>query len=204
MRKFLKYSSLFLFIANTTNSQTPSTVDSLNTSLENKIRYEDIYNTINYKLKRSLLGVEVPYFIVKDIEGKEFDSSKTKRLVIYNFWFGACVACYGEVEILNELHDRFQEEVDFVSITFDSKEDVAKYNLKNPSKSRQISVSRYFIDKLGMSIGYPTTLLVLDGKVIKYQLTGANKDSVGGQIFMFGTYYKFRSAIEQTLAKLEE
>ena len=135
-------------------------------------------------------------FKVKDIEGKEFDSSKTKRLAIYNFWFSACASCIGEVEILNELHNKFKDNVDFISITFDSKNEIEKHNINHPTMSRQLSLNKDFIKNLNMNIGYPTTLLVFDGKVVKYQLTGvSSKETIDSKIFMFGTYYKFRSAI---------
>ena len=199
---------LFLIVINTANCQTISSTDTLNNSSENnnsKIKYEDIYKNINLKINRSLLDMEIPYFVVKDIEGIEFDSSKTKRLVIYNFWFSACAACIGETEILNELHNKFKDKVDFISITFDSKNEIEKHNINHPTMSRQLSLNKDFIKNLNVNIGYPTTLLVFDGKVVKYQLTGvSSKETIDSKIFMFGTYYKFRSAIEQILEKLEK
>ena len=130
MINILKYCFL-LFVFNTVNCQTTSSIDTLNNSSKinnSKIKYEDIYKNINLKINRSLLDMEIPYFVVKDIEGKEFDSSKTKRLAIYNFWFSACASCIGEVEILNELHNKFKDNVDFISITFDSKNEIEKPN----------------------------------------------------------------------------
>jgi thiol-disulfide isomerase/thioredoxin len=200
MKTIFKY-FFFLFIVNTVNSQTSPQKDTLKNF--SKIKYEEIYKNINLKLNRSLLGVEVPYFVVKDIDGKVFDSSKTKRLVIYSFWFSACAACLGEVEIINELHNKFNEQVDFISITFETKNDIEKYNINHPSVSRQLSLSKDFINNLNINIGYPTILLVFDGKVVKYQITGiSSKESIDSKIFMFGTYYKFRSAIEQLLIQL--
>lgn len=170
-------------------------------SLEDKIKYEEIYDGINQKSKRQFLGKEIPFFKVKDINGVEFDSSKTKRLVFYNFWFAGCAPCVLETDMLNNLQSKFKHEVDFVSLTFDSKESVVNFIKKHPFNFRHLSVSKEFLSNLDINGGYPTSVLVFDGKIIKYRLGGPNDlKSLTSKIGLFGTYYKFRSAIEQTLA----
>lgn len=170
-------------------------------SLEDKIKYEEIYDGINQKSKRQFLGKEIPFFKVKDINGVEFDSSKTKRLVFYNFWFAGCAPCVLETDMLNNLQSKFKHEVDFVSLTFDSKESVVNFINKHPFNFRHLSVSKEFLSNLDINGGYPTSVLVFDGKIIKYRLGGPNDlKSLTSKLGLFGTYYKFRSAIEQTLA----
>lgn len=170
-------------------------------SLEDKIKYEEIYDGINQKSKRQFLGKEIPFFKVKDINGVEFDSSKTKRLVFYNFWFAGCAPCVLETDMLNNLQSKFKHEVDFVSLTFDSKESVVNFIKKHPFNFRHLSVSKEFLSNLDINGGYPTSVLVFDVKIIKYRLGGPNDlKSLTSKLGLFGTYYKFRSAIEQTLA----
>lgn len=170
-------------------------------SLENKIKYEEIYDGINQKSKRQFLGKEIPFFKVKDINGVEFDSSKTKRLVFYNFWFAGCAPCVLETDMLNSLQSKFKDQVDFVSITFDSKESIVNFIKKHPFNFRHLSVSKEFLFNLDINGGYPTSVLVFEGKIIKYRLGGPNDlESLTSKLGLFGTYYKFRSAIEQTLA----
>lgn len=197
-----------LMFFNFTNSQKIVNNDTIKNTVKidtlSKINYDDLYTNINLKNLRDFLGKEIPYFVVKDINGNEFDSSKTKRLVIYSFWFSGCAACIGEINILNALQQKFKEQVDFISITFDSKFQIEEFVKKHPSNFRHLSVEKSFIEKLDLNGGYPRIILVSEGKIIKYQLTGINSQkTVSEKLFSFGTYYKFRSAIEQALANIK-
>jgi cytochrome c biogenesis protein CcmG/thiol:disulfide interchange protein DsbE len=198
----------FLLLFNISNSQEIVNNDTIKKTAKidsiPKINYDDLYTNINLKNLRGFLGKEIPYFVVKDINGNEFDSSKTKRLVIYSFWFSGCAACIGEIDILNALQQKFNDQVDFISITFDSKLQIEEFVKKHPSNFRHLSVEKSFIEKLDLNGGYPRIILASEGKIIKYQLTGINSQkTVPEKLFSFGTYYKFRSAIEQALATMK-
>ncbi len=198
----------FLLFFNISNSQENENNDTIKKTAKidsiPKINYDDLYTNINLKNLRGFLGKEIPYFVVKDINGNEFDSSKTKRLVIYNFWFSGCAACIGEIDILNALQQKFNDQVDFISITFDSKLQIEEFVKTHPSNFRHLSVEKSFIEKLDLNGGYPRIILASEGKIIKYQLTGINSQkTVTEKLFSFGTYYKFRSAIEQALATMK-
>jgi cytochrome c biogenesis protein CcmG/thiol:disulfide interchange protein DsbE len=192
---------VFSFSLASSQTETDTVVNKIKIdSLENKIKYEEIYDGINQKSKRQFLGKEIPFFKVKDLDGIEFDSSKTKRLVFYNFWFSGCAPCVLETDMLNNLQSKFKDQVDFVSLTFDSKESVGEFIKKHPFNFRHLSVSKEFLTNLDINGGYPTSVLVLDGKIIKYRLGGpSDLESLTSKLGLFGTYYKFRSAIEQAL-----
>lgn len=203
MKLFIIFFLLFFKISFAQNLVFSDSLKKSNNDSISKVNYDDLYAKINMKNLRIFLGKEIPFFIVKDVKGYEFDSSKTKRLVIYNFWHSGCFACVGEVDIFNALQEKFKDQVEFISMTFDTKSQIEEFEKKHPSNFRQFSLDKTFLKNLDIYGGYPTTILVLDGKIIKYQLTGVgSQKTVNEKLFSFGTYYKFRSAIEQALVTI--
>ena len=142
---------------------------------------EENKDQIKYKFKWEYLNEEM--FAEKLIEEKligktlEFESlnflnSKEKKTLdkskptFVNFWFTSCPPCIEEMPALNELKEKYKDKINFVSITFDTKERVEKFLVKYKFDFIHIVGEKDFTESLGF-VGYPKTFLLDKNKVIK-------------------------------------
>lgn len=75
-----------------------------------------------------IAGKKAVDFTVYDINGNKIRLADLKgKVVVVNFWFTACKPCMVEIPKLNKLVDKYNKNVHFISITFDSKEQVTSF-----------------------------------------------------------------------------
>lgn len=116
-------------------------------------------------------GTELPDYNFTDLNGKTYDNTNTKgKLLVVKCWFIACVACVKEFPELNELveENKDREDVLFVSLAMDNKQDLAKFLTTKEFKYAVIPETRSFmIDEMHINM-FPTHLLIdRKGKIVK-------------------------------------
>ena len=175
-----------------------------NDSLNNKFDYDTAYYGNNHN-KRDFVGLKFPHVNKEDIYGNLFGSTNSKRLVLYNFWQKRCAPCIEETDMLNQLESKFSKDVDFIGITYETKEDILKFNEKHPFHFRQLSISEDIITNLFIYSGYPATYLVYDGEIIAFSCGGpVDSNSKFYYVSLYNTYSIFRTAIEKKLKEIEK
>ena len=79
---------------------------------------------INAGVQR-FLNTPLPAFELQNLENHLKTNADYKgKVTLINLWFTACAPCITEIPYLNYLKDLYQDQVNFVAITFDSKDKV--------------------------------------------------------------------------------
>lgn len=112
--------------------------------------------TINNKL----IGKPLPDFNFKDINGEMVHLSDLKgKPIVINLWFVECPPCKAEMPYLNAIKKRYsQTDVQFLSMTYETKEKVKKYLEKTPIEFRVIPDIDHYSDIL--TSNFPQTVFV--------------------------------------------
>lgn len=136
----------------------------------------DIQKTIKQIASKQLSnlskeGKTFPIFNLKDINGNNISNDSFKnKVTIVKCWFINCKACIAEFPELNALVKNYSqnENIDFISMAFDSENDLIEFVQKHPLNFKTIPVKKEFLqDQLNIN-EYPTHLVInKDGKIEK-------------------------------------
>ena len=87
-----------------------------------------------------MIGKPLPDFNLNDIDGKLVKLSDLKgKPIILNFWFVLCSPCIAEMPALNVIKAKYSKtDIEFISMTFETKEAVKKFLKKTPINFRII------------------------------------------------------------------
>ena len=92
-------------------------------------------------------------------------SKEMLNLTYYSFWFKSCSPCLAEKPMLNRLAIKYQQEVDFVAISFEDSTTISDYTASFDS-----NFSHYSADDIQLSLylkkGYPTSVITMNGKIV--------------------------------------
>ncbi|GAB1856430.1 hypothetical protein MHTCC0001_12650 [Flavobacteriaceae bacterium MHTCC 0001] len=128
------------------------------------------YESIDERHKKTpiakYLNKQLPKFDLKTINGKKitFDELRGKPTLI-NFWFTRCPPCIEEMPILNKLYNKYKNEVNFISITYETKDHTEHFFKKHKFDFKHIINANDFIDSLGIN-RYPTNIFLdKDGRL---------------------------------------
>ncbi len=86
---------------------------------------------------------------------------------LIHFWFTRCPPCIKEIPTLNLLKTKYLGRVNFLAITFESRESVDSFQRKHPLQFWHITDSSNPIDELGVS-GYPANVIVDKNGIVKF------------------------------------
>lgn len=115
---------------------------------------------LNYLSKEGKL---FPTFDLKDIENENFsNASFENNITIVKCWFINCKACVAEFPELNQLVENYNqnENINFLSMAFDSKEDLSKFIQKRPFKFKVLPVDKKFMENELNILEYPTHFVI--------------------------------------------
>ncbi|PXX99020.1 hypothetical protein DF185_14145 [Marinifilum breve] len=115
------------------------------------------------------LGKELPNFVATDLEGNVYNISELKgKVLVFNYWYTGCIPCLTEVQALNRLVKKYQDNKDVVFISFapdaleELKEHLKEYSFLYPTV--QFSKELRSLMKLN---SYPTNVVIgRDGKYL--------------------------------------
>ncbi len=158
----------------------------------------EIADTI-FKNSTLKVGTSFPLYKLTDINGNVFDLKKIiGKPTIINFWFTTCTPCVAEIPILNDLKNEFKDSVNYISITFESKEKIDEF-LDSIEFNYEIIVNaKEFIHSLGIS-SYPRNIFIdKNGIIINTEEIMPFKRNADGKLEMVnnGT---FRQIIKDLL-----
>ncbi len=106
-------------------------------------------------------GKKLPDFKLNSSDGKIISSESLKgKPTIIIFWFIECHHCIEEIPALNRIKNKFGNEVNFISMTYNKKEDVNKFLKSTEFKFRHIVNAKEYLSNFGFST-YPK-MLILD------------------------------------------
>ena len=120
-------------------------------------------------------GKIAPKFEMTDVNGNSITSENTKgKIVILNFWFTTCKPCIEEMPELNEIYKKYKSNpnIVFASVTFESKRKTSAF-LKRKSFDYPLVVDAREVCDLFQVNGYPTNLILKDGKIYDSILGGS-------------------------------
>jgi len=173
---------------------TTKVYDSMETSVSQYLKYEktivskvekedSIIKTI--EIKQTLLGTEVkdfnPYGNAEKFIGKKlpFNSVTTindellniksfdGKPTLINFWFTSCIPCIKEMPELNKIKKDYGDTVNFIAITFETKEKVAKFLKRKDFDFTQIVNAKNEIDKIENE-AYPMNMVLDKDGIIRF------------------------------------
>ncbi len=114
----------------------------------------------------SLIGTEFPKEKLKRLDGKYYDFGiDNEKPTFINIWYTSCVPCVAEIDFLNEIKKEYEDKINFIAITFESKEVVEKFLKKRPFNFTHIIDSREFLNELGIKM-YPKSIFINSSNVV--------------------------------------
>jgi peroxiredoxin len=122
------------------------------------------------------VGYMMPNFKSTDINGEIIELSKMKgKIVVLNFWFIKCPPCRKEIPELNRIVSDFSKEnIEFISISTDSENNIKKFLNKYEFNYRHISGENILEDFKVKS--YPTNIVLDKNGEIVYLEIGGRED----------------------------
>ena len=128
----------------------------LKTKQENK---EKIYSQLENK--------RFPEFQLMSLKDNEFSSLDLKgKPTLINFWFTKCAPCIDEMPILNEIYEKYKDKMNFISITYESKEKVKEFLKKHSYNFNHLIDSNELIEELEIS-SYPKNIFIDKNGIVK-------------------------------------
>jgi len=129
--------------------------------------------------KFELLNEKFPLTNLVDAKGNDFTLFEEKNTVyVFNFWFTGCPPCVAELPELNKLKEDFSNhKVKFIAITFENLHDSRDFFTEHPFEFEQYSLNGDIINENKLcDQGYPTTIIVDENKIIRFQIAGGRLD----------------------------
>ncbi|WP_047419097.1 TlpA disulfide reductase family protein [Cellulophaga sp. Hel_I_12] len=115
-----------------------------------------------------LIGEKFPDFELKTLLGEKFSASQLNgKPTMINFWFTKCAPCIDEMPVLNTIYDQYKNDINFVAITYESKETVSAFLKKYPFKFKHLVDAQSFTDSLELK-AYPLNLFLDANGVLQY------------------------------------
>ncbi|WP_010520546.1 TlpA family protein disulfide reductase [Aquimarina agarivorans] len=114
------------------------------------------------------VGDEFPYFDLKTIDGYSVTSDDIQgKLVFFNLWFIHCKPCIDELPELNTLKNHYEDDVVFISATFETENDVKQFLLETRFNFEYIATDagQFLKNEIG-NISYPKNFIIdYDGTI---------------------------------------
>ncbi|WP_341224999.1 redoxin domain-containing protein [uncultured Arcticibacterium sp.] len=115
-------------------------------------------------------GIRFPEFHFIDLDGNEFTNESIKNKdVLVKCWFIGCTACVKEFPELNKMvsHYKEREDMEFISLAYDSSDDLRKFLKKKKFDYSVVPVERSFIDETLNIHSFPTHFIINKKGIIK-------------------------------------
>lgn len=125
------------------------------------------------KIGQSFLAFEALNILTNK---KEELPRTTKKIQFYNFWFSSCGPCIAEMPMFDHLGKKYQKEVEFNAVNFEKPNEIIEFLKGNDFNFQQYHLGRKEIHNLSVTLGYPTTIIVKDEKIIYCSHGGPTMD----------------------------
>ena len=145
----------------------------------------------------SFLNKKFPSKTLTTISGKKIDLSKIKKPTILNFWFTSCKPCIDEMPILNKIKNKYQDKIDFIAITYETKDKTIPFFKKYKFEYEQIIGEKEFIEQLGIQ-AFPKNIFIDKNGIIKIIESGISYIIENGKM-KIGEGKEFEKNIQKIL-----
>lgn len=126
------------------------------------------------------IGKKLPFESLIDLKENKFNlNSLNGKPTMVNLWFVNCPPCIAEIPELNRIKKNYGDRVNFLAVTFNSKEVVDKFLSKNQFDFNHIIDAQSEIDKLNNN-SYPLNLYLDKDGIIKSYESMINNDKKNG------------------------
>jgi cytochrome c biogenesis protein CcmG, thiol:disulfide interchange protein DsbE len=117
-----------------------------------------LVDLINVKYKN--IGKKFPIKKLKDINGNviTFEDLQARPTLIH-FWYTSCRPCIKEMPDLNKILTKYAGKINFIAITFDTRNTIKEFLEINDFSFIQIADKRNLIDKLDVK-SYPLNMFL--------------------------------------------
>jgi cytochrome oxidase Cu insertion factor (SCO1/SenC/PrrC family) len=148
--------------------------------------------TVEFRLQKiPQEGMAAPSFSVRTIDGQTIGPAELRgKVVVLSFWFIGCAVCRAMKPELNKFRTRFagRDDVVFLAMTADPRDDVEKYLKKEPFDYIQATDAKTAMTQFVFS-GFPKNIVIdRHGKIVYWRSTVRALD-------------KFESVVRAELAK---
>lgn len=114
------------------------------------------------------IGMQIPPRTFFDINGNSIQiGGKQNKPMLINLWFVGCGGCVAEMPALNRLKEKYAEKVDFISLTFETKDQVQKFLKRKEFNFTHIASAEELIKEIG-SKPYPENIFISKEGEIRY------------------------------------
>tara|TARA_B110000211_G_C13855850_1_gene454256 strand:+ start:27 stop:773 length:747 start_codon:yes stop_codon:yes gene_type:complete len=138
-------------------------------SIINKVRYDIKYESTKNEKIYSLENKKIPELNLKNLKSKKVKLNDLKGKVTFiNLWFTNCFPCVNEIPLLNILQKKYKKDVNFIAITFDSKEKVEKFLTKKKFNFEHLINAKNYLKKELGNISYPKIIILDKDGIINY------------------------------------
>jgi len=136
-------------------------------------------------------------FDLNTLTNGKFDSEKLKgKPTLINFWFTKCAPCIDEMPVLNKIKEKYKNDLNFIAITYEKKEDVEKFLEKHPFDFEHLVDAEDFTDQLGIK-AYPMNLFLDKNGILKYIKNGIPYVRMEGEELKMGEGSEIIEIIEK-------
>lgn len=103
----------------------------------------------------------LPDFKLQNLDSHlKTNTDYTGKVTLINLWFTSCPPCITEIPYLNYLKDTYQEQVNFVAITFDTKDKVDRFLTRKPFHFEHLVDATTYLHKDLNNNAFPKLILI--------------------------------------------
>ncbi len=104
--------------------------------------------------------------ILTTIDNKKIDLSKIQKPTLINFWFVTCSGCIKEMPALNQMKEKYKNQVDFISVCPDNLEKVNAFLKKHTFTFSHLINAKDFIAELNIR-AFPKNIFIDRNGIVK-------------------------------------
>ncbi len=132
-----------------------------------KVGNEYIINASEAKIFE-YLNKEFPIHKLETINGDSIlIGGINEKPTLINFWHVQCPPCVAEIPVLNRLKENYSDKVNFVSVTFETKDDVKEFLKKREFNFKHVVNADDYVKIIG-SESYPQNIFIDKKGILKY------------------------------------
>lgn len=140
-----------------------------NDSIIHKVTFAVSFESSRTEKLFSFENKQLPFFSLKNLDSKRITSNDMKGKVTFiNLWFTQCYPCVKEIPLLNLLKKKYKNEVNFLAMTFDSKDKVKKFLKRKKFNFDHLVDGKYYLSKTLGNIGYPKIIILDKEGIVRY------------------------------------
>ena len=114
------------------------------------------------------IGMEAPERQFQTLKGDSIQIGGVReKPMLINLWFVECSGCVAEMPALNRLQEKYENKVDFVAITFESKKKVTDFLRLKKFNFEHITDAKDFIKEIGTN-PYPESIFINRAGRVQY------------------------------------